>query len=290
MSRRSAVTIRKSPIRHTDCQDCVTVEARRRTFIREQPAAMNWILSTSAKFYRPLPIPLSILGVTIKDQGTPPDSSVTLAVNATTINEATARAKALCETVSGITRLALGSPLETTGPISGAQSAPTLSGTRSGFMQLLANVAITAAPVDAAARATLASAEHAYQALAADVARQVQFVLRWYDRAQGESEGFDKLVAAWIALETAGYGTGKKVDNILDALVPIYGGSASRVQLAGVVRPIYRSRNHIFHQANLNVASVHADAYRTLLMVEDILDEKLNLLSQKRLVRDKIIV
>jgi hypothetical protein len=79
---------------------------------RERRAALKWTIVATAKFYRRLPSPISVLGVIIESSGDPPDSRVNLTVDATTSEqEASANAKALCEKVSGITRLALSSQL-----------------------------------------------------------------------------------------------------------------------------------------------------------------------------------
>lgn len=248
---------------------------------------MSYIVVASAKFYRRLSSPLTLLGLMIDTVDTPPAARITVTVEASSDATAGTAAKALCEQVSGMTRLALGTPLEVSGILSATLVANGIPGASTQYLS--AGGVIVGSDVDATAIATATAAESAYAALSTSIEWQVRFALRWYDRALAEPDAADRFAAAWIALETAGYGKGTKVNNILDVLAPIYGSAASRADLKAVLGPIYKSRNALFHQANLDVPTLLSDAQRTLWFTEDILESRLGLTAQHRAIRKGLI-
>jgi hypothetical protein len=248
---------------------------------------MSWTIVASAKFYRRVSVPLTILGVTIHTLGDPPSARVSVTVPAASDSDARKAATELFEEVSGVTRLVLRTPLEPSDTLRATQDPNGLPGAM--VQYLGASAVAIGSDVDSAAAAVATSAESAYAALSSDLRWQARFALRWYDRALAERDPADRFVAAWIALETAGYGARAKVQNILDVLEPIYATAASRSRLEAVLRLIYISRNELFHQAKLDVPTLATDAQRTLWFVEDILEARLGRPPLHRAVREHLV-
>ena len=110
--------------------------------------------------------------------------------------------------------------------------------------------------------------EHYKSLESSGLQRDVSFALRWLDRALRERDPYDRFASAWIGLETATYGTGYKLDNAVAALTPVY-ADRSETQIRELLKPLYASRNNIFHQASLDEDDMSEKVSKTISILID---------------------
>lgn len=243
----------------------------------------NWVATANANFFRDNPEnhTLSVMGVEIKP--TEAEHVVLLKVNvdAEAIDKATQAAFEAFEFASGASRLILNTPIDFDRASISLQTAkPDSNGSFTSTILIGASLTIAQRDIELSDSATATAASGKYDSLA-ESKKEVRFALRWLDRALRERDPYDRFASAWIALETATYGKGPKLDNAVAALKPVYPSRTPDAILA-ILKPIYDTRNNIFHQASLDETDIHAKVLKTIDILFDILNYSLGISTTPR--------